>query len=354
MEKSTAYDVAHLAGVSQSTVSLVMRNSPNVSFKQDTVTRVLNAAEILGYTRPAHKEKRVGSLAKAIAILVPTMTDPYYREVVSQIERQAYQLGYGSVICNTLGAVERERDFLESLDEDSVIGFLYTFDSNLSESTRRFTRKTPIAFVGSVRRKNGQYSDGDNNIKAGFLLADHLFLLGHKNLVYITASDTVDSTTAMQRLSGMRMAVKQYPASTGIRIQTVESGLRAWNERSNLRDYAAGQNIVRKFIKGPHDITAAITDNEMIAFGMMQGIQEKGMKIPRDISLCSIENSFLSNLCTPNLTTVDFCLPERCRAAIELLVSNDRSESDRFEKMELEPKLIARGSTGIPWDQTLK
>ena len=105
-KKPTSSDVARLAGVSQSSVSLILNGSDKVSFSSATRERVLAAARTLGY-QPKGQTRAPRRRSNLLLILTPTISNPYYCELSQAIERCAADRGYHTVICNTFRKPEK-------------------------------------------------------------------------------------------------------------------------------------------------------------------------------------------------------------------------------------------------------
>ena len=101
MKKATSQDVARLAGVSQATVSLILNNSDKITFSSETKERVFAAAQELNYELPRRKKQPNKKNNRMLLVLTPTLTNPYYSELIQAVEDYADSLGYRVIVCNT-------------------------------------------------------------------------------------------------------------------------------------------------------------------------------------------------------------------------------------------------------------
>ena len=100
-KKVTSTDIAHAAGVSQSTVSMILNKKYDVSFSKDTIEKVENAAKELGYVPPKRKTRKDTKREKLLVVFCPNLTNPYYVMLLQGIEAHAKDQGYGLFVCNT-------------------------------------------------------------------------------------------------------------------------------------------------------------------------------------------------------------------------------------------------------------
>ena len=106
MKKPTSSDVARAAGVSQAAVSMILNGKSGVSFSAETRARVFDAARALGYNLPL--QSAVDSDGRLLAVLVPTLSNPYYTQLLQAVEDQAAARGFRTLFCNTARGAQRE------------------------------------------------------------------------------------------------------------------------------------------------------------------------------------------------------------------------------------------------------
>ena len=99
--KVTSSDIAKAAGVSQSTVSMVLNRKYNVSFSKETIRKVEQAAKEMGYEIPKRKKPKESKRDKLIVVFCSNLTNPYYVMLLQGIESRAKEQGYGLFVCNT-------------------------------------------------------------------------------------------------------------------------------------------------------------------------------------------------------------------------------------------------------------
>ena len=125
-KKVTSTDIAKAAGVSQATVSMVLNKKYNVSFSKETIQKVEQAAQELGYTLPGRKSRKNSKNSRLIVVFCPTLTNPYYVMLLQGIETVAKEKGYGVFVCNTQRELKIEEQYLRMMYILSTAGIIYT------------------------------------------------------------------------------------------------------------------------------------------------------------------------------------------------------------------------------------
>ena len=124
-KKVTSTDIAKAAGVSQATVSMVLNKKYNVSFSKETIQKVEQAAQELGYTLPGRKNRKNSKNSRLIVVFCPTLTNPYYVMLLQGIETVAKEKGYGVFVCNTQRELKIEEQYLRMMYSVSPAGIIY-------------------------------------------------------------------------------------------------------------------------------------------------------------------------------------------------------------------------------------
>ena len=130
MKRATSKDVAKLAGVSQTTVSFVMNNTPGVSLSEETKKKVLEAAKELHYIPNSFGKGLRTSQSKLLGIFLPSLNNPFYPMVMQYIENHTAKLNYNVMLCCTYRNSEREKTYLDLCIEKQVDGIIYLFTPN--------------------------------------------------------------------------------------------------------------------------------------------------------------------------------------------------------------------------------
>ena len=124
-KKVTSTDIARKAGVSQSTVSMVLNKKYNVSFSKETIERVEKAAKELGYVAPKRKVRKAGKKEKHLAVFCPNLTNPYYVMLLQGVEMRARDEEYTLFVCNTQRDLGMEERYLKMMPSLNPMGIIY-------------------------------------------------------------------------------------------------------------------------------------------------------------------------------------------------------------------------------------
>ena len=353
MKKATSNDVARLAGVSQTAVSLILNESEKISFSEDTKERVFTAARKLGYSLPNRrkKEKKTPNL---ILVFTPTLGNPYYCDLARYVQEYAKSKGYHVILCNTFRDPELEKYYLDHLITPSVAGIVYSFLPGYAQQVEQLATSIPTVIIGEKQEDLALCSVGLNNTNAGMLLAEHLCELGHRNLAFLSTPLNRLTMARSQRLEGIRRQLAMHGEETNLEI--IVSDVQEDLEQSNMpHEYLVGKRLTEQFLEQDHKATALIGVNDMMALGILNTLTEAGFRVPEDYSVCAFDNIFAASLTKPGLTTIEHHLRLLCHAAVDMLIKQDSPSRiipgeemgmALVKKIEYSPRLLVRGSTG--------
>jgi Transcriptional regulators len=355
MDKVTSKDVAKLAGVSQSTVSLILNNNKKIFFSDETKERVYAAALQLNYHLPARSTEELDeSCRKLIFVLMPTLANQYYSELTYSIEQYADTCGYHVIFCNTFRKAELEKYYLDICTTVKAEGIIYTFLPSFPRMVEQMSKKTPVVLIGEKGEDLAISSIELSNVKAGSLVIEHLVKLGHQNFAYISTPMNNLTLARHQRLDGIRAKLKEYGMEDGIEVMVSDDGAE-YDQNLHPFEYETGYSLTTKMLKGDCKATAFIGANDMIATGIIMAIRDSGRSVPKDYSVCGFDNIFFSSIYLPTLTTVDHHLNIRAKVAVDMILSKinpdgkeqrGMGDTTAVSKIEYAPQLIVRQSTG--------
>lgn len=354
MKKATSNDVAKLAGVSQSTVSLILNNSDKIYFKDETRERVFAAAKQLNYRIPHENKQKPKANASLLLLLTPTLSNPYYSELFNAVE--SYASGYGCkvIVCNTFRKPELEKYYLDIFLKEKIDGIIYTFLPSFPHMIEQLSKTVPTVLIGEKKGNVSISSIELSNLRAGSLLAEHLYHLGHRHFSFISTPLHNISFAREQRIEGMRNVLKQYGLDpNNLEVISPDEEVETENTHSSVPyEFQIGYKLTKELLKKPHKSTALIGVNDMTAIGIQAALHEEGIRIPKDYSVCGFDNIFPSTITTPPITTIDHHLKIRCKTAVDMLLSkinvevNNALSLPMINEIKYAPQLIERNSTG--------
>ncbi|HCP31640.1 TPA: hypothetical protein DIT45_00025 [Candidatus Acetothermia bacterium] len=187
----TIKDIAREVGVSPSTVSRALSDSPLISEK--TKRRVIKIAQKLGYKRNELARGLVKGLSGAVGLLVADITNPFFADIARRVGKVAHHYGYGVILCNTADEAERESSYIRLLRRKRVDGLILTSvtmdDPDLGNLAQT---KTPFILVSchSIDAPFVVIADREG----ARLAVEHLVKLGHKQIRFIGGPRDIQSS----------------------------------------------------------------------------------------------------------------------------------------------------------------
>lgn len=330
----TIKDVARAAGVSPSTVSRALNDSPLVN--EETKARIRRTAARLGYEQNDLARGLVKGSSGAVGLIVPDITNPFFADIARGVGEVARTRGYGVLLCSTEGDPELERSQLQLLRRKRVDGFLLTAvtadDPHLDDLAQA---GVPFVLVSRlVRAVDAPFVVVDDR-QGARLAVEHLVGLGHRKIGFIGGPANVQS-------SQDRMAVyREIVATQRLPVR------KRWAVYADFTQ-AAGRNEGYRMLGLPHRPTAVFAANDMIALGVLEAAEDLGLRVPEVLSVVGYDDIRYASLPRIQLTTVAQPTQEMGRIATEYLV--DVIEGRRRQKLRkvLLPKLVVRGTTAPP------
>lgn len=323
-------DVAKEAGVSITTVSMVLNNTEN-KISQATRKKVLKAANNLNYKPNSYAKALASKKSNIIMAIVPDINNLFFSELVKELTQFAQEYSYFLYIHNTNNQKIKNQEF-EKLLVSNFFAATLVVDRNVKKLDEDLVKKHNIIFLDEVdfASRNTQIVTGNNEI-GGYIAMEYLIKRGFKNIgLLIGPRSTANSS---RRLSGAIKAAMNYDIY--IDPKNIIHGDYTYEE-----GYATG-----KFFK-KRNVDAIFSFADMSSYGLINYFLEEGIKIPEDISLISYDNLFLNKIITPKLTSVDQNLREIAKNAIMIadeLIKNDKVQ----EKIMIKPEIVEGESVGF-------
>ena len=353
-KRVTARDVAREAGVSPSTVSMILNDYKNITFSDETKKRVLEICDRLGY-RTLGKSRLDTISGRVLLIACPTFDNPHYVKEINGVQRRAQELGYETIVFCTRRSEEAEANMVRVCRELNVAGVLLLYQPDNMDAYRLLRRENQIVQLYDKSGSEDISIIELDNIKIGKLVAEHLMELGHRHIAHISLPLVATQPSRERRIEGIRSCMMEHGLDPDqyLRVSTVETeGL---SVAGKLEGYETGYVLGGYLIDSKAPITAFSTTNDMVAYGIMDAIYKRKKRIPQDYSICGCDNLPFSEYQKISLTSVEHYTAEKGQDAVDLLVQKIQMqksagyESDlpvRITRIEYAPKLIVRKSTG--------
>ena len=333
----TSLDVARRAGVSRSTVSMVINNYQAITLSAATRERVLKAAAELGYAPNSAGRNLVRGDTETIGLIV---SDPRILQFDGFVPQMLYgiatvnrQHGY-RVLVEGLEADGRPQTYqrlVESRQIDGLIVLNPAYDS--PELRALIDRGFPVVLAGTVGLPNeyAVHISGNGGLAAA---AKYLNTLGHRRIGTVPFS-RVHPSTSDGRVAALRAALEAQ-------------GLELLDEDVEPADFSAasGATATTQLLARRPDLTAIFAGNDTIAVGVLSAARNLGRRIPDDLSVIGFDDLPFAAYLSPSLTTIRTDGVQQGARAADMLIQILKGTASRSHRLVMETELIIRASSG--------
>jgi len=336
--KTTSFDIAHRAGVSQATVSRALRDSPLVN--PETRERVKKVARELNYRvdRTAAGLRSQHSYTLALLLFEdPTSDDsqinPFFLSMLGNITRAAAKQKYDLLVSFQQLSDDWHIEYEVSNLADGIILLGYGDYSGFADKVEKLVNAEANFVVwGATGPHLSGHTVGCDNAKGAYDATMHLIKLGRKNIAFFGGT-TDDSPEFKRRYKGYCDALRSAKLSCDPELQFF-----ADNQETS------GASATARLMESGRTFDAIFTASDLIAIGAIKQLRKAGIKIPDDISVVGFDDIPAASYFNPSLTTVH----QDTIAAGEQLVSQviKMINGEDIESQLVEPTLVIRGSCG--------
>jgi LacI family transcriptional regulator len=290
--RATMNEVALAAGVSQTTVSLVLNEVNSARFSAATRKRVLEAAERLGYRTTRRRAGPRGGSEGLIAFVVDEMsTDPWMALAMDGIREKAWERGLTVAAVATRGNGEAEQAFFRQLLRENAVGLIYGTINTRRIEPPVLPRALPTVLLNCYLADNSLPAVVPNEVLGGLTATQRLIEAGHRRIGYINGEPWMDASR--DRLRGYRRALAG--ADIAFDAALVRNG--NWEPTAGY----AGTQALMQLVAPP---TALFCANDLMALGCYEALAELGRRIPDDVAVIGYDDREIARHLRPPLTTV--------------------------------------------------
>jgi LacI family transcriptional regulator len=328
----TIYDVAREANVSMATVSRVVNGNPNV--KPVTRKKVLEVIERLGYRPNAVARGLASKKTTTVGVIIPDISSIFYAELARGIEDIATMYKYNILLSNSDQNPDKELHLFNTMLGKQVDGIVFMSGNVTKDHVAEFEKTSvPIVLAGSIEESKTVPSVNIDYEQAVFDGVKEFVEKGHKNIAFVIGP-LHEPKNSLKKLSGYRRGLEEagIPFNEDLIVEgdyTYDSGIEAFD----------------KLLEAAERPTAILVGSDEMALGVVHGAEDKGFKIPDDFEVITSDNTRLSLMVRPQLTTVVQPLYDIGAVAMRLLTKMMNKEKISESTVVLPHRIEHRQST---------
>ena len=340
MFEPTIKDIAKICGVGVSTVSRAINNHPDIN--PETKEKIMNTIKEYGYVpnNSARNLKRVD--AKAIAVLVKGISNPFFANMIKVIEKECKKKHYSM----ELSHIETDEDEVDAalkvVKEKRLRGiiFLGGLFSHSDEKLRKLNVPFVFSTAGSIPENisKNQYSNiGVDDRKESARMVDYLIGLGHEKIAMVVAEADEESIGKL-RLEGYFESLQAHNIAINPKLVFQTSDDIGHFSMEN------GYLTTKKLIESGEEFTAVYAVADALAIGAIRALLESGLRVPEDVSVAGYDGIDVSGYISPSLTTIRQPVEEMAKDTVKLLFDIIAGKKDH-QHITYDGELLVREST---------
>jgi len=324
--------VAKRAAVSTSTVSRVLNNLDVV--KSSTRARVMRAAAELNYHPNLHARSLARGKSRLLGIIVSNLENPFFLDIYRTLESEARSRGYEVVLANTDYQSEQlvaSVQLMIGLRVAGLAAIVSEMEEHLIQTLAH--SRIPVTFydVGTPQKNitniRVDYRKGIRKI-VGYLNS-----LGHRRMAFIGHHSTLGPIS--ERRKAFLDSVTRSSPGGEAKIFAGADGPEG------------GRQAARDLFESGFRPTAILCVNDVMAVGVLRELRDRGLQVPRDISVTGFDNIRLAEFCSPPLTTVHIPRDHIGHTIFENIVGDEAGKHSSGREILIDPELVVRESTGV-------
>lgn len=320
--------VADASGVSTTTASRVINNSPLVSAAKREA--VLAAAARLGFVPNTIAKALADGHSRMVGLIAQHFESPFYALTLRGIEETLTRAGYGLVVASGHWDRREEAQCVQALRSRRVDGLIVLTGLLEDGFLAELARELPIVVTGRQLQAPGLYALRSNDFEGARAATRHLLQRGHRRIAHIGGDGS--HPDAHERERGYRAALQ-------------EAGLEADPALILRGDYMedSGARAVQELLRSGAAFTALFAANDQMASGAVQALCRHGLRVPDDVSVVGFDDEACAAHACPPRTTVNPSITELGRRAAAAML--DLLAQRRPNVVAPEPELVVRQST---------
>ncbi|ANX00909.1 transcriptional regulator [Thermoclostridium stercorarium subsp. leptospartum DSM 9219] len=332
----TINDIAKAANVSPSTVSRALADSPRIS--KATKRKIFKIMEEMNYYPNVIARSLARKSTNIIGVLVMGTTEkafqhPFFPEILRGVASVAYKNEY-KILISSVTDMDEQRKIVNDLTQSGITEGLLILSSGVNDPTIPYLKEIqfPFVIVGRPDNENEVNWVDNDNVSIGYQMTRHLIEVGCTDIAFLGVDKKFMVT--LDRLKGYKMALKEnnIPLNEDLIV-----------EGKFVDD--TGYDLMKKLLDHGIVPSGVIACDDLLAFGAIKCLNEKGLRVPEDVAVAGFNNVPLSSYFTPPLTSVDINAFSLGAKGFELLLNSIKSEVKSFNRAIIPFQLIVREST---------
>lgn len=288
---ATIKDIARVAGVSTATVSRVINNLGG--YNEETEKKVMAVAKSLGYRKNESARSLVQNSTNTIGVIMPNVATTFYSEIINGIEDASYENGYSVILTHAGSNGCRIHESLNLMGTRRVDGIIIV-SAKLHEAEIESLMSLDIPFIllsTKTNREDTPYIKVDD-FSAAYTAVNYLIENNHR-VIGMAGANPEDPIAGVPRINGYIEALIAHGIKVDLNL--IKAG---------DFSFESGKKAMQEFIEDQVPITAVFCASDETGLGIISVCFEHGISVPNDISLVGYDNSSVSYMSIPPLTTV--------------------------------------------------
>lgn len=336
MKKSNLniYDIAEEAGVSIATVSRAINRPEKV--KAETMEKIQNIIKKANYTPNALAQSLVFNTTRTIGVIIGSISNPFYGELVRAIEDKAADEGYTILLGNTDNKFEEEGKYIEVFLKKKVDGMIFAggrmMEEKYDEHIQRIAKVIPVVLANHILIEKNVYCVLSDEAKGTIIAMEHLIKKGYKNIAYINGYSNSYASIVKKENYIKTLLQNNIEISDELMVNAPND------------EMSGGYSACESLLGRKANFTAIFAANDLMAMGAIKYLISNGYRVPEDIAVVGYDNIDMCNYFHPGITSVSQNI--RLLGENSVKIMNDVLYSKDVSKVTFyEPELIIRESS---------
>jgi len=325
----TIQTVARIAGVSVATVSRVINNPSVVTEK--TRIKVEKVINDLNYEPSVHGRNLRTSESRLLLILIPSISNPFYADIISGIEKTAFEQGYITFIYETDSHHGRKKTYSNLLRNRLADGIISMDPTVNKQELFSLANQYPVVQCSEYDVEGSISYVAINHKLAAYDAVKYLIKLGHKKIALINSHSKY--LYSRERRKGYEKALNEFnlPINTD------------WIYNTQKLSFENGQRASSMLLNMDEKPTAIFAVSDILAIGALKEVNMRGLKIPNDMAIIGFDKISFSNMTHPTLTTISQPRYEMGVTSATMLI--EKIKGKQTKSIILDHELVIRNST---------